>query len=134
MLACGTGIAPMIQIIRTVVENDEENAFLHLVYGCRSQDDILMKKELDEFASYWNFTVLYALSKATQQSFAENPGMISYGDKVHFGRVDSDLVHREMPSPSEGNIVLICGTKSFDKDMINHLRKAGYAKEMYFKF
>ena len=134
MLACGTGIAPMIQIIRAVVENNDENTFLHLVYGCRSQDDILMKEELDEFASYWNFTVLYALSKTTQLSLAENPGMIRYGDKVHFGRVDSDLVRKEMPSPNMRNMVLICGTKSFDKDMINYLTKAGYAKEMYFKF
>lgn len=133
MLACGTGIAPMIQIIRTVVENDEENTFLHLVYGCRSQDDVLMKKELDKFSSYWNFTVLYALSKTTQQSLEETPGMVRYGDKVHFGRIDSDVVRKEMPGPCERNIVLICGTKSFDKDMINYLGKAGYAK-MYFKF
>ena len=131
MLACGTGITPMIQIIRAIVENEEEDTFIHLVYGCLSQNDILLKDQLDNFASYWNFTVLYALSGSTELSLVEDPG---YGDKVHFGRIDFSLVQKEMPRPSGQNLVLICGTKSFDKDLINHLHKMAYTEEMYFKF
>lgn len=134
MLACGTGIAPMIQIIKTIVENDKEDTFIHLVYGCRTQQDILLKDELDHYASYWNFTVLYALSRCTEGCLRERPGMIKYGDKVHFGRIGCDLVCKEMPPAWTGNLVLICGTKSFDKDMINYLSKAGYTKDMYLKF
>lgn len=135
MLACGTGIAPMIQVIRAIVENDEEETFVHLVYSCRTQHDILLKKELDTYASFWNFTVLYTLSRSSRESISDDPGMIKYGDKVHFGRIDRELVKKEMPPLSERNMVLICGTKSFDKDMINHLTKAaGYNKDMYFKF
>ena len=134
MLACGTGIAPMIQVIRAVVENEDDDTIIHLVYGCQTQDDILMKKDLNNFTSYWNFTTLYALSRTTEQSLADHAGMIKYGDRVHFGRIDCDLVCKEMPAPTERNLVLICGTKSFDKDMINHLGKAGYTKMMYFKF
>ena len=135
MLACGTGIAPMIQIIRIIVENEEENTFVHLVYSCRSQHDILLKDQLDHFASFWNFTVLYALSQATAQSLQPRRGSVRYGDKLHFGRIDCELVQREMPLPNEKhNLVLICGTKSFNKDMINHLSKAGHTKDTYFKF
>ena len=135
MLACGTGIAPMLQVIRAIVESDEEETFVHLVYGCQTQHNILLKQELDTYASFWNFTVLYALSRTSAESVAENPGKIKYGDVVHYGRIDSELVKKEMPLPSERNLVLICGTKSFDKDMINHLIKAaGYGKDMYFKF
>ena len=135
MLACGTGIAPMLQVIRAIVENDEEETFVHLVYGCRTQHDILLKEELDAYASFWNLTVLYALSRTSAESVSEDPGRIKYGDVVHYGRIDSELVKKEMPPPSERNLLLICGTKSFDKDMINHLTKAaGYNINMYFKF
>ncbi len=125
----------MVQLIRTVVENTVEDTFIHLVYGCRSQYDILLKEELNHFASFWNFTVLYALSQTSEQSLQAAKGLIQYGDRVHFGRVDCELVQKEMPSPEkEKNMVMICGTKSFDKDMINHLLKAGYKKDTYFKF
>ena len=136
LLCCGTGIAPMIQVIRAVVENEDEETFLHLVYGCRTQDDILLKKELDHFNSYWNFTVLYSLGRTSQSSLTSNPGSIKYADKVHLGRIDRKLVEQEMPRPQAGgrSIVLICGTQSFDKDMIRYLTQIGYTSNMYFKY
>lgn len=134
MLACGTGIAPMIQVIRAVVENEEEETFLHLVYGCRTQQDILLKQEIDHLATFWNFTVLYSLSRTSQSSLASNPGSIKYADKVHIGRIDRKLVECEMPHPQPGHriMVLICGTPSFNDDMIEHLNHLGYTTDMYF--
>ena len=136
MLCCGTGIALMIQVIRAVVENNDEETFVHLVYACRTQEDILMKEELDKFSSYWNFTVLYSLSRTSQSSLAGNPGSIKYADKVHFGRIDVKLVEHEMPRPQAGgrSMVLICGTQSFDEDMIEYLTHLGYTQDMYFKY
>jgi cytochrome-b5 reductase len=127
----------MVQVIRAVVESEEEETFVHLVYGCRTQDDILMKRELDHFSSYWNFTVLYLLSRTNQASLASSPGSIKYADKVHFGRIDAKLVEREMPRPQTGSgrsIVLICGTRSFDDDMMQYLTHMEYTSDMYFKY
>ena len=134
MLACGTGIAPMIQVIRTVIENDNENTFLHLVYSSQDQDSILMKQELDTYNSYWNFTVLYVLSRVKDTAVEGQPGLIKYGDKVHYGRIHLDLVKQEMPEANTDSLVLICGTRTFDKDMINHLKKNGFTDKMYHKF
>ena len=135
MLACGTGIAPMLQLIRAVVENEAEDTIIHLVYGCRTQHDILLKEQLDCFASYWNFTAFYALSQSSAESLASDRGLVRFGDRVHFGRINSSLVAMEMaPASDDKSVVLICGTKSFDKDMINYLSKAGYSKDKYFKF
>lgn len=126
----------MIQVIRAVVENEDDETFLHLVYGCRSQDDILMKPELDHFASYWNFTVLYSLSRTSQSSLVSHPGPVKYADKVHLGRIDRQLVEQEMPRPQldKSIIVLICGTESFSEDMTKHLTQAGYTSDMYFNY
>lgn len=53
---------------------------------------------------------------------------------MSYGRITQELVSREMPEPSRDVHVLICGTKSFDKDMINCLKAYGYTSDMYFKF
>ena len=67
----------MIQVIRAIVENEEEDTFVRLVYACRSQHDIILKSEyLDSWTSYWNFSVLYALSKASEDSMAADAGSI----------------------------------------------------------
>lgn len=135
LLACGTGIAPMVQLIRTVVENEKENTFVHLVYSCRTQHDILMKTELEHFALFWNFTALYVLTRSSEESVRSDAGCVRYGDKIHFGRIDQELVCSEMPPPSNRrNQVLICGTESFDTDMKDYLAKAGYSNDTYFKF
>ena len=132
MLACGTGIAPMIQVIRTIIENEADDTFIHLIYSSSTQYNILLKKELDKYTSYWNFRALYILSRSSQQDTKADPGLIKYGDQVHYGRLDFEVVKRELPQAMESQ-VLICGTRSFDKDMINHLSKIGY-KNMYHKF
>ena len=153
MLACGTGIAPMVQVIRSatpsfsavhaslkvchaprqVVENENDDTRLHLVYGCRTQHAILQKDFLDECRQFWNFSVLYSISKCTAQEVKEQKGL-KYQDKVHHGHINVDIVKCEMPSPTSKHCILICGTKSFDKDMINYLLQLGYSKSMYFKF
>ena len=63
LLAAGTGIAPMIQVIRHIVNNEDDETFIRLLYACRDYEDILMKADIDEWTSCWNFTVLYALSQ-----------------------------------------------------------------------
>ena len=124
----------MIQVIRAVVENEDEETFVHLVYGCRMQNDILLKDELDQFASYWNFTVLYSLSRTSQSSLTSHPGSIKYADKVHIGRIDRQLVKHEMPQPHPGQrvMVLVCGTQSFCDDMAEYLTQVGYTSDKYF--
>lgn len=135
MLACGTGIAPMVQVTRTIVENEEEDTIIHCLYACRTQHDILLKPQLDHFRSFWNFTITYALSNSTPSHTSSDPGALGYGDTVHYGRIDAELIQREMSGilSSSNSVVLICGTKSFDKDMINFLQTSSTGNP-YFKF
>ena len=65
MLAAGTGIAPMLQVIQGIVANELDETFIHLVYSNQRYDDILMKDILDEMKAYWNFSVLYILTRVS---------------------------------------------------------------------
>ena len=73
MLAAGTGVAPMIQLIKEVLDNEEDETLLQLVYACRTYDDLLMKDFLEEMKAYWNFTVLYALSRVREKPLPRKP-------------------------------------------------------------
>ena len=66
----------MIQVIRTIVENEEEDTFIRLVNACRNQHEIILKTLLDDWTSHWNFSVLYALSRASTESVAASSGSI----------------------------------------------------------
>ena len=68
MLAAGTGIAPMLQVIQGILANEDDETFLHLVYSSQRYADILMKDTLDEMKAFWNFSVLYIVTKVSEYS------------------------------------------------------------------
>ncbi|KAK3014426.1 hypothetical protein RJ639_009095 [Escallonia herrerae] len=65
MLAGGTGMTPMFQLIRAILENPKDKTTIHLLYANHTFVDILLKEELDWFASKFpnHFKVCYVLSQ-----------------------------------------------------------------------
>ena len=59
---------------------------------------------------------------------------IRYGDNIHYGRVNEDIVRERIGYKTDTTLVLICGTRSFDKDMINYVKRCGITEKNYFKF
>lgn len=48
MIAGGTGITPMLQIIRQVFKDENDGTELWLLYANQTESDILLRKELEE--------------------------------------------------------------------------------------
>ena len=46
MIAGGTGITPMLQIIRAILKNPIDMTKINLIYANVNEEDILLKKEL----------------------------------------------------------------------------------------
>ena len=138
MLACGTGIAPMFQVICQVLENEDDYTVMTLLYSSHSQHEILLKDKLKDFSGYWNFKAIYYLSQSSAESLARDKGAICYGDDVKFGRINELALRTEFAqlcaTPSTNIQILTCGTKSFDKDMIKYLLNMGHSHERIFKF
>ena len=116
MLACGTGITPMYQIMRHVLDNEEDETRLVLLYSLSRAKDILLKKELDEFSNYWNVRIVYFLTKEVGKSFP-----LKYQDLVFYRRIDKEVVGNELTPASPLHKALICGTKNFAQTMKNIL-------------
>lgn len=99
MIAGGTGITPMVQIIRAALNNPLDETRLSLIYANVGLDDILLKEELDEFAEKYpsRFKVHYVLN---------NPPEVWTGS---VGFVSKDQIEKLMPPAADDIKILMCG-------------------------
>lgn len=137
MLCGGTGITPMLQVIKEVLKNPEDKTEISLVFANTTEDDILLKSRIDELAAkHANFKVTYVLSSPPTSGWSGETGFIS-----------SSIICSVMPKPSTDSLILVCGppgfmaamsgdkTKDYKQGMVEGLLKAaGYNEDMVFKF
>lgn len=100
MIAGGTGITPMLQLIREVfVRANEFNLKISLLFANQSEDDILLRSELDELATKFpdNFKVWYTVDTASDKW--------SYST----GFVNAEMIREHLYPPSKNTVVLMCG-------------------------
>lgn len=99
MIAGGTGITPMLQIIRAVLKNPTDTTKLSLIYANVNSDDILLRKELDELVVKHpsRFSVFYVLNNP--------PIPWNYG----VGFVSKEHIKETLPPTSADIKVLLCG-------------------------
>lgn len=63
MLAGGSGITPMLQVITEILRNPRDRTEIRLIFSNHTPTDIMCKAELDALtAVYPNFKVLYVVS------------------------------------------------------------------------
>ncbi|TPX30386.1 hypothetical protein SmJEL517_g06038 [Synchytrium microbalum] len=136
MVAGGTGLTPMMQIISHVLADKSEKTKLSLIFANQTEEDILLKDWLDQQvkAHPGRFEVFYTLDKAPE------------GWKFGKGFVTEDMLKKFMPKPTEGK-VFICGPDPFVKFLSGAkapdrsqgpigglLEKMGFKSEDVFKF
>jgi cytochrome-b5 reductase len=138
MIAGGTGITPMYQVIRHIFGNPSDNTKVTLIFGNISEEDILLKKELASLENKFpqRFKVFYTLDNPPD-SWRQTKGFIT-----------KDLLKQILPAPDAGNIkVFICGPPGMYKaisgtkkspadqgELDGYLKELGYSKDQVFKF
>uniref|UniRef100_A0A0D9WHY7 NADH-cytochrome b5 reductase n=1 Tax=Leersia perrieri TaxID=77586 RepID=A0A0D9WHY7_9ORYZ len=124
MLAGGSGITPMFQITRAILENPNDNTKVHLIYANVTYEDILLKEELDSIAETYpdRFKIYYVLNQPPE---VWNGGV---------GFVSREMILTHCPAPSADIQILRCGPPPMNKAMAEHLENLGYTKEMQFQF
>ncbi|KAI2717411.1 hypothetical protein CBS147332_4291 [Penicillium roqueforti] len=118
MVAGGTGITPMFQLIRAICENDTDTTEVSLVYANRSESDILLREELERFARQYpkNFKLWYMLDSA--------PEGWTYGS----GYVDQAVLAKQLPAPSPDTKVMLCGPPGMVNATKKNLVALGFTK------
>lgn len=118
MVAGGTGITPMYQLIRAICENDTDTTEISLIYANRSEEDILLREELETFARRYpkNFKLWYMLDSP--------PAEWTYGS----GYVDQTVLQERMPAASPDTKILLCGPPGMVSATKKNLAALGFQK------
>ncbi|KAL2900709.1 NADH--cytochrome b5 reductase 1 [Bienertia sinuspersici] len=124
MLAGGSGITPMLQVARAILENPNDKTKVHLIYANVTYEDILLKEKLDGLAENYPdcFSVYYVLNQPPE------------GWKGGVGFVSKEMIEEHCPAPASDIQILRCGPPPMNKAMAAHLEELGYTSEMQFQF
>ena len=135
-MVCGSRLA---QIVRDVMKHDSDRTQLKLVFGNITEDDILLKPELDQLAQAHadRFQVFYTLDKVGTVSYycdvisavdASLPRLLtrtarmcvphvmlpcqpSADWKQGSGFVTAQMIKDQLPGPSDDVMMLVCGMR-----------------------
>lgn len=113
-LAGGSGITPFLSLARAI-RDGYEDFNLVLLYGSRTEDSILYKKEFDELAANEHIQVVHVLSDE------EKPGF-------EHGFLSADLIRKYAPA-DEAYSVFICGPQGMYNFLDKELGKLGLARK-----
>jgi len=98
MICGGTGITPMLQLAEGILRNPEDKTKIKLIFANATQEDILLKPELDALAKTYpdRFQVVYSLDKPPA------------GWKGLSGYLNKDAIAQLLPK-SKDTMVYVCG-------------------------
>lgn len=140
MVAGGTGLTPMLQVIDAILSNPEDQTHVTLVYANVTPGDIIMKDRLDELARKHpkRFSLYYVVEKPGWGGFFWSGGV---------GYVTQNILKEHMPPPDKDNLVMVCGppgmmdavsgnkAKDFTQGEVSGALKAlGYNSSHVYKF
>lgn len=122
LIAGGTGITPMLQLIRQILKDPEDKTEVSLLFANQTEDDILLRPELEDISSD-NFKLWYTLDKPPADW------------KYSTGFVSDTMIKDHLPAPSDDTLILMCGPPP----MINfaclpNLDKLGYTSSQRFAY
>ncbi|XP_049837035.1 NADH-cytochrome b5 reductase 2 isoform X1 [Schistocerca gregaria] len=125
MIAGGTGITPMLQLIRHITRTTEDTTQLALLFANQSEEDILLREELEEVSKAHpeQFKLWYTIDRPSE------------GWKYSTGFVSAEMIKEHLFPPASDTLVLMCGPPP----MINfacvpNLDKLGYDPKLRFAY
>jgi cytochrome-b5 reductase len=106
LVAGGTGIAPLYQLVQILLASKDEEAKIYVLSINYTEKDILLKAELDQLAQDYpeRIKVTYSL---TNQEEAESE------EHCEYGRGSVDMVRKALPAPGDDVMVFVCGRDGF---------------------
>lgn len=119
MIAGGTGITPMFQVIRAICEDKTDTTEVSLVFANGTEDDILLRTQLETFQRDYpkNLKLWYMLDNPPQKGWA-------YGK----GYVTKEVLEQRMPHMAPDTQILLCGPPGMVKACKSNLENMGFPK------
>ncbi|KAL3315525.1 NADH-cytochrome b5 reductase 2 [Cichlidogyrus casuarinus] len=121
LVAGGTGITPMFQLIQKILQCPKDSTKIALLFANNTEDDILLRDEIDSFAREHGdqFRRWYTIATA--------PTRWEYGQ----GFITKQMLEEHINPPADDNLVLICGPPPMIKLAVSpNLESIGHKKEL----
>ncbi|KAI8808344.1 putative NADH-cytochrome b5 reductase 1 [Cladochytrium replicatum] len=118
MIAGGSGITPMLQIIKAILANPNDKTTIKLMFANVTEQDIILRDEIDALVakSEGRVDVLYVLDKP--------PAGWTGGS----GFVSKEMISNFCPKPASNIKILLCGPLPMIKHVTNLCAELGYDK------
>lgn len=141
LIAGGAGITPVYQLIQGILSNPADKTKIRLVFGVNSEEDVLLRKEFEEFEARFGrdrFQAVYSVSSG---------GKSVDGQRFRKGYITEELL-REVAAPAEAGSattkVMVCGPPAMEDALLGKkgwggrqegiLARLGYRKEQIHQF
>lgn len=136
LFGAGSGITPLMSILRTVLE-EEPKSRVYLLYGNRNEDNIIFEQELAELSKRYEgqLVVEHTLSRPHREKAGGLRGLFSKGKiswQGNVGRVDIPAVQRFVaanPGSVTDRQYFICGPGKMIDNVEQALLGLGYDPE-----
>ena len=126
MIAGGSGITPMLALIRAIFNDPADTTRVSLLYANQTPADVLLRAELDAIAAaHPNFRVAYTVDRVPEGAAWPHAT----------GFVTAAMIAAALPAPGPATQVLLCGPPG----MMTHavmpaFEKLGYTADMHLSF
>ncbi|CAR25477.1 hypothetical protein ZYGR_0A00380 [Zygosaccharomyces rouxii] len=115
LVAGGSGITPILQVLNEIITTPEDVTKISLLYANETENDILLKDELDELVDkYPHFEVNYVVNRPSSNW------------KGLRGYVTKEMMQRCLPSPSVDHRLLICGPPDMNSLVLELANNIGW--------
>ncbi|MBA0731109.1 hypothetical protein Golax_022530 [Gossypium laxum] len=102
MLAGGTGITPIYQVIQAILKDPKDETEMYMVYANRTEDNILLKDELDDWAKKHDQLKVWYVKYLVQESIRE-------GGQYSTDFIADSVLRDHIPEGSSDTLALACG-------------------------
>ncbi|XP_008303460.1 NADH-cytochrome b5 reductase 2 [Stegastes partitus] len=125
MIAGGTGITPMLQLLRRITSDPSDGTKCSLIFANQTEKDILLREELEEVQKNHpgRVKLWFTLDKPPQDW------------KFSSGFVTADMIQKHLPAASSDVLVVLCGPPPMIQNAcLPNLDKLGHKTENIFAY
>ena len=124
MIAGGSGITPMVQLLRDVGRRGAaDRTGLSLIFANVTEADILMRAEIEALREARSLTNVHYTLDRPEAGWTGGKGFVTL-----------EMIKAHLPPPAADTLILLCGPKPMVDMMEKNLLTLGYTENMYFKY